>query len=96
MSEFGSLSGESLQEGHGELVSCLEFSLEIIIECMLRKFNRIYDADPVPHPPLQPGKLARDVDPPLEVPDLDLKVPQPTPPNQQERYSQTPVYNSLT
>ncbi|KAM7193729.1 hypothetical protein V8F33_007663 [Rhypophila sp. PSN 637] len=56
----------------------------------------IYDADPRPHPPLQPGKLAEDVDPPLKIPDLDLRVPKAAPPNQQERYSQTPVYNNLT
>lgn len=59
-------------------------------------FGRIYDADPRPHPPLQPGKLAGDVDPPLETPDGDLKTPHEVPPNQQERYSQTPVYNNLT
>ncbi|KAK3363001.1 hypothetical protein B0T25DRAFT_27058 [Lasiosphaeria hispida] len=53
----------------------------------------IYDADPPPGPPIQPGSLAGEVDPPLEIP---ANLPRIAPPNQQERYSQTPVYASVT
>ncbi|KAI1771699.1 hypothetical protein F4818DRAFT_454486 [Hypoxylon cercidicola] len=41
----------------------------------------------------RPGRLPPDVDPPLEIP---KQLPQIAPPNQQERFSTTPIYNSLT
>ncbi|KAK5655467.1 hypothetical protein OQA88_5738 [Cercophora sp. LCS_1] len=53
----------------------------------------IYDADPRPAPPIQPGSLAPEIDPPLEPP---KSLPAIEPPRQQERYSQTPIYSSLT
>ncbi|KAI2781336.1 FAD/NAD(P)-binding domain-containing protein [Daldinia loculata] len=53
----------------------------------------IYDSDPTPALEVQPGKLPPDVDPPLEIP---KELPRNTPPNQQERFSKTPIYNSLT
>ncbi|KAK3335626.1 hypothetical protein B0T19DRAFT_407004 [Cercophora scortea] len=54
----------------------------------------LYDGDPRPLPPIRPGKLPNEgVDPPLKVPS---QLPQTTPPNQQHRYDQTPVYSSLT
>ncbi|OTB12804.1 hypothetical protein K445DRAFT_369111 [Daldinia sp. EC12] len=53
----------------------------------------IYDSDPKPALEVHPGKLPPDVDPPLEIP---KELPQITPPNQQERFSKTPIYNSLT
>ncbi|KAK0655598.1 hypothetical protein B0T16DRAFT_315499 [Cercophora newfieldiana] len=53
----------------------------------------IYDADPSPAPPIQPGALPKDVDPPLTIP---TNLPSTASPSQQERYSQTPIYNSLT
>ncbi|KAI1472353.1 FAD/NAD(P)-binding domain-containing protein [Daldinia caldariorum] len=53
----------------------------------------IYDSDPEPALEVHPGKLPPEVDPPLEIP---KDLPQTTPPNQQERFSKTPIYNSLT
>ncbi|KAI8966388.1 FAD/NAD(P)-binding domain-containing protein [Daldinia sp. FL1419] len=53
----------------------------------------IYDSDPKPALEVYPGMLPPDVDPPLEIP---KELPRITPPNQQERFSKTPVYNSLT
>ncbi|KAK3330445.1 hypothetical protein B0H66DRAFT_572504 [Apodospora peruviana] len=56
----------------------------------------IYDTEPLPAFLVRPGKLAGDIDPPLKIPDLDMKSPQTTPHDDQERYSQTPIYSSLT
>ncbi|KAI2466479.1 putative dimethylaniline monooxygenase [Annulohypoxylon bovei var. microspora] len=53
----------------------------------------IFDPDPHPGLELQPGKLPPDVDPALELPP---DLPQVTAPDQRERFSQTPIYNSLT
>ncbi|KAI1141066.1 putative dimethylaniline monooxygenase [Hypoxylon sp. FL0543] len=53
----------------------------------------IYDSDPKPGLKVQPGKLPLDIDPPLEIP---RELPQVTTPNEQERFSKTPIYNSLT
>ncbi|KAI1803770.1 FAD/NAD(P)-binding domain-containing protein [Daldinia bambusicola] len=53
----------------------------------------IYDSDPEPALELHPGKLPPEVDPPLEIP---KNLPQMITPNQQERFSKTPIYNSLT
>jgi hypothetical protein len=55
--------------------------------------GRIYDADPGFYDQLRPGKLPKDTDPPLKVPE---NLPRVTEPNKQERFSQTPVYASLT
>ncbi|OTA99447.1 hypothetical protein M426DRAFT_325102 [Hypoxylon sp. CI-4A] len=53
----------------------------------------IFDPDPSPALELRPGKLPPDVDPPLEIPEA---LPKITAPNKRERFSQTPIYNSLT
>ncbi|KAI0138211.1 putative dimethylaniline monooxygenase [Hypoxylon sp. NC0597] len=53
----------------------------------------IFDSDPKPDLKVQPGKLPPDIDPPLEIP---RELPQVTAPNQRERFSKTPIYNSLT
>ncbi|KUJ06461.1 FAD/NAD(P)-binding domain-containing protein [Mollisia scopiformis] len=53
----------------------------------------IYDPDPKPDLPITPGSLPPDVDPRLEIPS---SLPRITAPNQQERYAQTPIYDSLT
>ncbi|KAK1465741.1 hypothetical protein CMEL01_11733 [Colletotrichum melonis] len=53
----------------------------------------IYDPSPSELPPLQPGSLPPDVDPAVEIPG---KLPQVKPHSQRERYSQTPIYHSLT
>ncbi|KAI0883986.1 putative dimethylaniline monooxygenase [Annulohypoxylon maeteangense] len=53
----------------------------------------IFDSDPQPALKVQPGKLPPDVDPPLEIPP---NLPQVTTPDRRERFSQTPIYNSLT
>ncbi|EFQ30641.1 hypothetical protein CGRA01v4_12657 [Colletotrichum graminicola] len=53
----------------------------------------IYDSNPSELPPLQPGSLPPDVDPAVEIPG---ELPLVKPHNQQERYSQTPIYHSLT
>ncbi|KAI2619654.1 putative dimethylaniline monooxygenase [Hypoxylon sp. NC1633] len=53
----------------------------------------IFDSDPKPDLAIRPGRLPSDIDPPLEIP---KELPQVTTPNQQERYSKTPIYNSLT
>ncbi|SPO04324.1 related to flavin-containing monooxygenase [Cephalotrichum gorgonifer] len=53
----------------------------------------IYDRDPGSVPlHLRPGKLPLDIDPPLDLPD---RLPAITAPSQQERFSKTPVYESL-
>ncbi|KAI1840157.1 hypothetical protein JX265_009370 [Neoarthrinium moseri] len=53
----------------------------------------IYDADPQPPLPVHPGSLPTEIDPKLSIPE---SLPRALPPSQQERYSKTPVYNSLT
>ncbi|KAJ0332686.1 hypothetical protein COL5a_001406 [Colletotrichum fioriniae] len=53
----------------------------------------IYDPSPSELPPLQPGSLPPDVDPAVEIPG---ELPQVKPHSQRERYSQTPIYHSLT
>ncbi|KAF7550025.1 hypothetical protein G7Z17_g6011 [Cylindrodendrum hubeiense] len=52
----------------------------------------IYDPDP--HvPSIRPGGLPADLDKPLEIP---TTLPATTSPNQQERFVQTPIYDTLT
>ncbi|KAH8655135.1 hypothetical protein BGZ60DRAFT_459846 [Tricladium varicosporioides] len=53
----------------------------------------IYDPSPSSSLSLQPGGLPPDIDPPLKIPN---NLPKTTPPNEQERYTQTPIYSSLT
>ncbi|KAL1861337.1 hypothetical protein VTK73DRAFT_7138 [Phialemonium thermophilum] len=53
----------------------------------------IYDANPQPELPVRPGSLPPDLDPPLEIPS---NLPRVTAPDRQERFSKTPVYDSLT
>ncbi|KAG0647451.1 Flavin-dependent monooxygenase [Hyphodiscus hymeniophilus] len=53
----------------------------------------IYDPSTPPKLPLQPGSLPRDTDPRLAIPS---DLPKTTSPNHQERYAQTPIYDSLT
>ncbi|KAF3764242.1 FAD/NAD(P)-binding domain-containing protein [Cryphonectria parasitica EP155] len=53
----------------------------------------IFDPSPGPELPIEPGKLPPEIDPPLSIPN---NLPRITAPSEQERYSQTPVYNSLT
>ncbi|ORY06365.1 hypothetical protein BCR34DRAFT_632247 [Clohesyomyces aquaticus] len=53
----------------------------------------IFDPSPGPELPVLPGKLPPEVDPRLDIPN---DLPKTTAPCKQERYSQTPVYNSLT
>ncbi|KAK7718396.1 hypothetical protein SLS64_002349 [Diaporthe eres] len=53
----------------------------------------IFDASPGPELPINPGKLPPQIDPPVQIPD---QLPRVTAPVEQERYSKTPVYNSLT
>ena len=55
--------------------------------------GRIFDPNPGPELPFNPGKLPPEVDPPLQIPD---ELPTVTASNKQERFSQTPVYESLT
>ncbi|POS73280.1 hypothetical protein DHEL01_v208326 [Diaporthe helianthi] len=57
------------------------------------KSIKIFDASPGPELPINPGKLPPQVDPPLQIPS---QLPTVTAPVTQERYSKTPVYNSLT
>ncbi|EXM18622.1 hypothetical protein FoTM2_014067 [Fusarium oxysporum f. sp. vasinfectum] len=52
----------------------------------------IYDADPKVAP-IQPGGFPADIDKPLAIPE---NLPTVTPPNQQERYAHTPIYQNLT
>ncbi|KAF4944612.1 hypothetical protein FSARC_14624, partial [Fusarium sarcochroum] len=52
----------------------------------------IYDAEP--HvAPVQPGSLPADIDKPLSIPNT---LPTTAPPNDQERYAHTPIYQNLT
>lgn len=55
--------------------------------------RRIYDSEPGPRLLIHPGGLPPDVDPPVVIPD---RLPITTPPVQQERFSHTPIYDSLT
>ncbi|KAM5343617.1 hypothetical protein ACJ41O_012154 [Fusarium nematophilum] len=52
----------------------------------------IYDPDPA-IPKIHPGGLPGDIDKPLPIPD---SLPARTAPDEQERYSQTPIYDNLT
>lgn len=54
---------------------------------------RIYDAAVQPNVLVRPGALPAETDPPLEIPQ---SLPTVTRPNQQERFSKTPIYSSLT
>jgi hypothetical protein len=54
---------------------------------------RIYDPKAKPSHVITPGGLPPDIDPKLEIPS---SLPKITSPNQQERFAQTPIYNSLT
>ncbi|KAI1206687.1 putative dimethylaniline monooxygenase [Annulohypoxylon truncatum] len=53
----------------------------------------IFDPDPQPALKVEPGKLPPEVDPPLEIPQ---DLPRVTAPDRRERFSKTPIYNSLT
>ncbi|KAF2498173.1 FAD/NAD(P)-binding domain-containing protein [Lophium mytilinum] len=53
----------------------------------------IYDADPIPPIEMFPGALPPKTDPPLSIP---KSLPTSTPPNRQERFEKTPIYDSLT
>ncbi|KAH6639926.1 hypothetical protein BKA67DRAFT_640032 [Truncatella angustata] len=53
----------------------------------------IYDADPQPPLEVHPGALPTEIDPQLSLPG---QLPAVLPPSRQERYSKTPVYDSLT
>lgn len=53
----------------------------------------IFDQNPGPGLPFNPGRLPPEIDPPLQIPD---GLPTVTAPCEQERYLQTPVYESLT
>ncbi|RFU25906.1 hypothetical protein B7463_g10431, partial [Scytalidium lignicola] len=53
----------------------------------------IYDPDPTPELSIHPGSLPLEIDPPLEIP---AELPKITAPNAQERFSKTPIYDSLT
>lgn len=54
---------------------------------------RIYDAAVQPDILVRPGALPIETDPPLEIP---RNLPAVTQPNEQERFSKTPIYSSLT
>ncbi|KAL7801485.1 hypothetical protein V8C43DRAFT_271137 [Trichoderma afarasin] len=53
----------------------------------------IYDPGVQPNVLVRPGALPAEIDPPLEIPQ---SLPTVTRPNQQERFSTTPIYDSLT
>ncbi|KAH8819831.1 dimethylaniline monooxygenase (N-oxide forming) [Xylogone sp. PMI_703] len=53
----------------------------------------IYDPDPKPELAIHPGGLPLVTDQPLKIPD---NLPKVLPPNTQERFSKTPIYESLT
>ncbi|CAG8973730.1 hypothetical protein HYALB_00007678 [Hymenoscyphus albidus] len=53
----------------------------------------IYDQSPPHDLPIRPGSLPPDSDPPLEIPN---NLPKITSPNEQERFTKTPIYSSLT
>ncbi|KAI5457412.1 hypothetical protein BGZ63DRAFT_408153 [Mariannaea sp. PMI_226] len=53
----------------------------------------IYDPDPSFKFDIKPGGLPPDVDPPLEIP---RSLPRTAAPSKQERFTQTPIYESLT
>lgn len=69
--------------------------IRAIVKGYLRRLtrSRIYDPDPQPPLAVYPGALPTKIDPPLKIPD---HLPAVQPPSQQERYSKTPVYQSLT
>lgn len=54
---------------------------------------RIYDAAVQPSLLGRPGATPSELDPPLEIP---KSLPAVLPPNKQERFSQTPIYDVLT
>ena len=54
---------------------------------------RIYDPTPSSNFPIKPGQLPPSTDPPLDIP---KNLPKTTAANQQERFSKTPIYSSLT
>jgi len=83
---LGFLSGEKHLGEHGTARA-----LKTIKHVLTNQ--RIYDADPTPIPAVRSGRLPPDVDPPLKIPET---LPRVTPPNQQERWTQTPIYDSLT
>ncbi|TAQ89302.1 hypothetical protein B7494_g2385 [Chlorociboria aeruginascens] len=53
----------------------------------------IHDSSPKTDLPLKVGALPPAIDPPLEIPN---DLPKITSPNEQERFAQTPIYDSLT
>lgn len=71
------------------ILSAARLHVLVIIDRIIR----IFDPSPGPELPIKPGKVPPEIDPPLGIPN---ELPRITAPSQQERFSQTPVYNSLT
>lgn len=78
------------QEEHGENHS--HCNAASILLKFLHGF-RIYDAAVQPSLLGRPGATPSELDPPLEIP---KNLPAVLPPNKQERFSQTPIYDVLT
>ncbi|KFY99284.1 hypothetical protein V498_00867 [Pseudogymnoascus sp. VKM F-4517 (FW-2822)] len=86
--------------GAAGAITAAAFSAEKFFE-KIRVFERreiaggtwIYDHSPPSNLPLRPGSLPLDLDTPLKIP---KSLPKIIPPNMQERYTQTPIYDSLT
>ncbi|KAK0671431.1 FAD/NAD(P)-binding domain-containing protein [Cercophora samala] len=86
--------------GAAGAVTAAAFKAERYFE-QIRVFERrerpggtwIYDASPTASLPINPGALAPEVDPPLPIP---ANLPTTTPPNKQERYAKTSIYDDLT
>lgn len=53
----------------------------------------MHDPDPGTPLAIHPGGLPADVDPALDIPN---ELPKVKAPNKQERFTRTPIYNSLT
>lgn len=87
------LREENVQEEHGKGYSINEL-MKHRQDAQLRVTDfRIYDPAVQPNVLVRPGALPAEVDPPLEIPQ---SLPTVTRPNQQERFSTTPIYDSLT
>jgi hypothetical protein len=56
-------------------------------------YCRIYDPGASTDLPFTPGGLPPDIDPPIPIP---KDLPSVQPPNEQERWSKTPIYDTLT
>jgi hypothetical protein len=83
------MNGERRREGHGTL-SHVYSAVRVL---GLTTCLRIYDGGNTPDIPIYPGELPPSTDPPLKIPD---GLPRTTPPSEQERYLETPVYETLT